>query len=121
MSKRQWQAIPFMSAIHRNHVSRSAEGNTSAGHSGSKSGNGEETNDSDGGDSRGGPAAHTHWRAKCVHIPLPLRREITIVGLRRSIARWLTHLSISGAALYDGIDERLTSRHFRAETGRAQK
>ena len=108
MSRRKRQAIAFMSAIHRNHVSRSAEGNTGAGHAGSKSNNGEETNDSDGGDTRGGPAAHTHWRAKCVHIPLPLGREITIVGLRRSIARWLTHLSISVAALYDGIDERLT-------------
>ena len=97
-----------MSAIHRNHVSRSAEGNASARHSGSKAGNGEETNDSDGGDSGGGPAAHTRRRANCVHIPLPLGGEITIVGLRRSIARWLTHLSISVAALYDGIDERPT-------------
>ena len=108
MSRRQRQAIALMSAIYRNHVSRSAEGNTSTGHSGSKSGNGEETNDSDGSDSRGGPAAHTHRRADCVHIPLPLGSETTIVGLRRSIARWLTHLSISVAALYDGIDERLT-------------
>src|SRR6516164_8058032 len=108
MSRRQRQAIAFMSAIHRNHVSRSAEGNTGAGHAGSKSNNGEETNDSDGGDTRGGPAAHTYRRTDCMHIPLPLGREITIVGLRRSIARWLTHLSISVAALYDGIDEQLT-------------
>ena len=101
MSRRQRQAIAFMSAIHRNHVSRSAEGNTSAG-------NGEETNDSDDRNSGGGLAAHTHRCADYVHIPLPLSGIITIVGLRRSIARWLTHLSISVAALYDGIDEQLT-------------
>ena len=108
MSRRQRQAIAFMSAIHRNHVSRSAEGNTSAGHSGSKSGNGEETNDSDGDDSGGGLAAHTHRRTNYVHIPLPQSGETTIVGLRRSIARRLTRLSISVATLYDGVDERLT-------------
>jgi hypothetical protein len=67
MSSRQRQAIAFMSAIYRNDVSRGAERNTSAGHSS----NGEETNDSDSGDSRGGLAAHTHRRANCVHIPLP--------------------------------------------------
>ncbi len=108
MSWRQRQAIAFVSAIHRNHVSRSAEGNASARHSGSKAGNGEETNDSDGGNSDGGPAAHARRRANCVHFPLPRCGEITIVGLHRSIARWLTQLSISVATLYDGIDERLT-------------
>jgi hypothetical protein len=108
MSRRQRQAIAFMTAIHRNHVSRSAEGNTSAGHSGRKSGNGEETNHNNGGNSGGGLAAHTHRRANRVHIPLPQRGEVTIVGLRRSIARWLTQLSISVTTLYDGIDERLT-------------
>jgi hypothetical protein len=54
MSRRQRQAIAFMSAIHRNHVSRSAEGNTSAGHSCRKSGNGEEPNHNDGSNSGGG-------------------------------------------------------------------
>ena len=71
MSSRQRQAIAFMSAIYRNDVGRGAERNTSAGHSGRKSSNGEETNDSDSGDSRGGLAAHTHRRANCLHIPLP--------------------------------------------------
>ncbi len=97
-----------MTAIHRNHVCRSAEGNTSAGHSRSKSGNGEETNHNDGSNSGGGHAAHTRTPANCVHIPLPRQGETTIVGLRRSIALWLTQLSISVATLYDGIDERLT-------------
>jgi hypothetical protein len=71
MSGRQRQAIAFMSAIYRDDVGRGAERNTSAGHSGRKSSNGEETNDSDSRDSRGGLAAHTHRRANCVHIPLP--------------------------------------------------
>jgi len=41
MSSRQRQAIAFMSAIYRNDVGRGAERNTSAGHSGRKSSNGE--------------------------------------------------------------------------------
>jgi len=75
MSRRQRHAIAFMSAIYRNDVSRGADGNTSAGHSGSKSSNGEETNDSDGGNSGGSPAAHTHRCANCVHIRLPLKED----------------------------------------------